>query len=94
MIFCKRLVRRIYPSAAPGYLNTGGHSVDVPMRRFVLESEEKMLLRDLERIETPKPGSVRRHPARLPDNLIAVLASLLLVSVWGLPSRGQANGWP
>ena len=29
-------------------LNTGGHSVDVPMRRFVLESEEKMLLRDLE----------------------------------------------
>ena len=31
-------------------LNTGGYSVDVPMRRFVLESEEKMLLRDLERV--------------------------------------------
>jgi len=31
-------------------LNSGGHSVDVPMRRFVLESEEKMLLRDLERV--------------------------------------------
>ena len=31
-------------------LNTGGHSVDVPMRRFVLESEEKMLLRGLERV--------------------------------------------
>ena len=29
-------------------LNTGGYLVDVPMRRFVLESEEKMLLRDLE----------------------------------------------
>ena len=31
-------------------LNTGGYSVDVPMRRFVLESEEKMLIRDLERV--------------------------------------------
>ena len=31
-------------------LNTGGYSVDVPMRRFALESEEKMLLRDLERV--------------------------------------------
>jgi hypothetical protein len=30
--------------------NTGGYSVDVRMRRFVLKSEEKMLLRDLERI--------------------------------------------
>jgi hypothetical protein len=29
-------------------LNTGGHSIDVPMRRFVLRSEEKMLLRELE----------------------------------------------
>ncbi|MGA8481387.1 MAG: hypothetical protein WB696_25745 [Chthoniobacterales bacterium] len=33
-------------------LNKGGYSVDVPMRRFVLESEEKMLRRDLERIRT------------------------------------------
>ena len=31
-------------------LNTGGYPVDVPMRRFVLKSEEKMLLRDLERV--------------------------------------------
>ena len=31
-------------------LNTGGYSVDVRMRRFVLESEEKILLRDLERV--------------------------------------------
>jgi len=31
-------------------LNSGGYSVDVPMRRFVLESEQKMLLRDLERV--------------------------------------------
>jgi hypothetical protein len=31
-------------------LNTGGYSVDVPMRRFVLKSEEKMLLSDLERV--------------------------------------------
>ena len=31
-------------------LNTGGYSVDVRMRRFVLESEEKMLLRDLQRV--------------------------------------------
>jgi hypothetical protein len=31
-------------------LNTGGYSVDVPMRRFVLKSEEKMLLKHLERI--------------------------------------------
>jgi hypothetical protein len=29
-------------------LNSGGYSVDVPMRRFVLRSEEKMLLRELE----------------------------------------------
>jgi hypothetical protein len=26
--------------------NKGGYSVDVPMRRFALKSEEKMLLRD------------------------------------------------
>src|SRR5262249_17967816 len=32
------------------WLKTGGYSVDVPMRRFVLESEGKMLLRDLERV--------------------------------------------
>ena len=31
-------------------LNTGGYPVDGPMRRFVLESEVKMLLRDLERV--------------------------------------------
>jgi len=31
-------------------LNIGGHSIDVPMRRFVLKSEEKMLLRRLERV--------------------------------------------
>ena len=31
-------------------LNTGGYLVDVPMRRFLLESEEKMLLSDLERV--------------------------------------------
>ena len=31
-------------------LNTGGYSVDVPMERFVLKSEEKMLLGDLERV--------------------------------------------
>jgi len=31
-------------------LNKGGYSVEVLMRRFVLKSEEKMLLRDLERI--------------------------------------------
>jgi hypothetical protein len=31
-------------------LNTGGYSVDVPMRRFQLQSEQKMLLRDLERV--------------------------------------------
>ena len=31
-------------------LNTGGYSIDVRMRRFVLESEEKLLLRDLERV--------------------------------------------
>lgn len=30
--------------------NKGGYSVDVPMRRFMLKSEEKMLLADLERI--------------------------------------------
>jgi hypothetical protein len=33
-------------------LNTGGHSIDVPMRRFVLRSEEKMLLRELECVRT------------------------------------------
>ena len=31
-------------------LNKGGYSVDVPMRRFVLKSEEKMLLSDLKRV--------------------------------------------
>jgi hypothetical protein len=31
-------------------LNKGGHSVDVLMWRFVLKSEEGMLLRDLERV--------------------------------------------
>jgi len=31
-------------------LNTGGYSVDVLMRRFVFKSEEKMLLRRLERV--------------------------------------------
>src|SRR5262249_55891406 len=31
-------------------LNTGGYSVDVLMRRFVFKSEEKMLIRRLERI--------------------------------------------
>jgi hypothetical protein len=31
-------------------LNTGGYSVDVPMERFVLKSEEKTLLGDLERV--------------------------------------------
>ena len=31
-------------------LNKGDYSVDVPMQRFVLESEEKMLLADLERV--------------------------------------------
>jgi hypothetical protein len=31
-------------------LNSGGYSVDVPMRRFVLKSEAKMLLSDLERV--------------------------------------------
>ena len=30
--------------------NTGGYSVDVPMRRFVLKSEENMLLSELERV--------------------------------------------
>jgi len=33
-------------------LNTGGYSIDVPMRRFVLKSEEKMLLSGLERVRT------------------------------------------
>jgi hypothetical protein len=33
-------------------LNKGGYAVDAPMRRFVLESEEKMLRSDLERIRT------------------------------------------
>ena len=31
-------------------LNKGGYSVDVPMRHFVLKSEQKMLLGDLDRI--------------------------------------------
>jgi hypothetical protein len=31
-------------------LNTGGYSVDVRMRRFILKSEEKMLLTDLGRV--------------------------------------------
>jgi hypothetical protein len=31
-------------------LNTGGYPVDVPMQRFVLKSEEKMLLADLKRV--------------------------------------------
>jgi hypothetical protein len=31
-------------------LNKGGYSVDAPMQRFVLKAEEKMLLRELERI--------------------------------------------
>jgi hypothetical protein len=31
-------------------LNKGGYSVDAPMQRFVLKTEEKMLLRDLERV--------------------------------------------
>jgi hypothetical protein len=33
-------------------LNTGGYSIDDPMRRFVLKSEEKMLLSELERVRT------------------------------------------
>jgi len=33
-------------------LNTGGYSVDVPMQRFALKSEEKMLLAHLERVRT------------------------------------------
>jgi hypothetical protein len=33
-------------------LNTGGFSVDIPMRRFSLKSEEKMLLGELERVRT------------------------------------------
>lgn len=33
-------------------LNAGGYSVDVPMQRFALESEERMLLADLERVRT------------------------------------------
>jgi len=33
-------------------LNKGGYAVDVPMRRFVLESEANMLRRDLEQIRT------------------------------------------
>ena len=41
-------------------LNKGGCSVDVPMRRFVLKSEEKMLLRDLERIRA-KLAKLDRH---------------------------------
>jgi hypothetical protein len=32
--------------------NDGGYSVDVPMQRFVLKSEEKMLLRRLQRVRT------------------------------------------
>jgi hypothetical protein len=30
--------------------NKGGYSVDVPMQRFILKTEEKMLLRQLERV--------------------------------------------
>ncbi|HXW47845.1 MAG TPA: hypothetical protein VEK31_00220 [Xanthobacteraceae bacterium] len=33
-------------------LNTGGYAIDVRMRRFVLKSEERMLLRYLERVRT------------------------------------------
>jgi len=33
-------------------LNVGGHSIDVRMRRFVLQSEEKMLLGELESVRT------------------------------------------
>ena len=33
-------------------LNTGGYSIDDPMRRFVLKSEEKMLLGELEHVRT------------------------------------------
>jgi hypothetical protein len=33
-------------------LNTGGYPVDLPMRRFQLQSEQEMLLRDLERVRT------------------------------------------
>ena len=33
-------------------LNTGGYSIDDSMRRFVLKSEEKMLLSGLERVRT------------------------------------------
>jgi hypothetical protein len=33
-------------------LNAGGYPVDIPMRRFILKSEEKMLLKDLERVRT------------------------------------------
>jgi hypothetical protein len=32
--------------------NTGGHSIDDSMRRFILKSEEKMLLSGLERVRT------------------------------------------
>jgi len=31
-------------------LNNGGYSVDIPMQRFVLKSEEKMLLMRLQHI--------------------------------------------
>jgi hypothetical protein len=31
-------------------LNRGGYAVDVPMQRFVLKTEEQMLLKDLERV--------------------------------------------
>ena len=33
-------------------LNVGGYSIDVRMRRFVLQSEEKMLLGELESVRT------------------------------------------
>ena len=33
-------------------LNNGGYSIDDPMRRFVLKSEEKMLLNGLERVRS------------------------------------------
>jgi hypothetical protein len=33
-------------------LYTGGYSIDDSMRRFVLKSEEKMLLNELERVRS------------------------------------------
>jgi hypothetical protein len=53
-------------------LNTGGYSVDDPMRRFILKSAEKMLIRDLERVrvklanlrfdQAPNPGAIALKP--------------------------------